>query len=59
MKVVANLQVLMQLAKELGNAKKSGDTAAISKAQVAHDEYKAVCLRADEMTTGLTYGHLD
>jgi len=42
----------MSLAKELGDAKKSGDQASIMKAKIAHDNYKEICLQADEMFVG-------
>ena len=52
MKIVTSLQTLMCYAREVGEAKKSGDPQRIAEAQRKHDEYKALCLRADEMLTG-------
>jgi hypothetical protein len=39
----------MMYASELGKAKKSGDKERIKKAQEQHDNYRDLCLRADEM----------
>lgn len=49
MKVVTNFSVLMRLAWELGQAKMSGDLERIVKAQKAHDDYRDIVLRSDEM----------
>ena len=56
--VVTDFRVLMQLARTLGQAEKSGDKAAFAKAKADHDAYKALCLRADRMTLGVPYGAL-
>ena len=56
--IVTDFRKLMRLAGALGQAKKSGDTEAIAKAQAAHDQYKALCLKADRMSLGMTYGQL-
>jgi hypothetical protein len=57
-KVVTSLGVLMRYASELGKAKISGDADKIAEAQKKHDEYKKLCLEADEMATGFTHGNL-
>lgn len=54
--VVTDFGVLMRLAKSLGNAKKSGDQAAIDKAQAEHDAYRDLCLVSDEMSLGARRG---
>jgi hypothetical protein len=56
--VVTNLSVLMRLARDLGQAKKSGAQVAIDEAQARHDAYKDICLKADNMATELTWGQL-
>ena len=45
--VVTDFRVLMQLARIMGQAEKSGDKAAFAKAKAEHDAYKDLCLRAD------------
>lgn len=57
-KVITDFRALMTLAKELGAARQSGDPEAIAVAQKAHDEYARLCLDADEMTLGSTWGAL-
>jgi hypothetical protein len=57
-KVVTSLGTLMKLASDLGKARQKGDLAEIEEAQRKHDEYKKICLEADEMHTGQTYGSL-
>lgn len=52
MKTVAFFNTLMQLASELAFAERSGDEEKIRKARKAHDDYKAVCLNADEVVIG-------
>ena len=54
-RIVTDFRVLMKLAKELGDARKSGDESRIKQAKLAHDEYRDLCLSSDEMVTGLTY----
>lgn len=56
--IVTDFRVLMQLARALGQAEKSGDQDAIAKAKAEHDAYKDLCLRADRMNLGVTYGSL-
>jgi hypothetical protein len=57
-KTVTSFARLMQLAGELGRAKKAGDPERITAAQRAHDEYKDLALRSDEMLLHCTYGDL-
>jgi hypothetical protein len=56
--MTTDFRVLIQLAQTMGQAKKSGDEAAFSKAKAEHDAYKDLCLRADKMTLGVKYGAL-
>ena len=56
--VVTDFRVLMQLARIMGQAEKSGDKAAFAKAKAEHDAYKDLCLRADMMILGVPYGAL-
>lgn len=51
-KIITSFHVLMQKAKALGAAKKSGDPEAIALAQADHDAYRDLCLEADEMSLG-------
>lgn len=55
MRLVTSFATLMQLAAELGRARLSGDAKRIEFAQKAHDNYRDICLKADEMllTTSL------
>jgi hypothetical protein len=50
MEIVTSMQTLMLYAKELGNARKSGDKELIRKAQSQHDHYRDICLKADRIT---------
>lgn len=56
--IVTDFRVLMQFARALGQAEKSGDLVAIAKAKAEHDAYKEMCLKADRMTLGVPYGSL-
>lgn len=49
MKTVAYFSTLMRLAHELGQARLSGDPDRLAAAERAHDEYRDVCLAADEL----------
>lgn len=57
-RIVTDFRVLMQLAKLVGQAKKSGDREAIAKAEKEHDEYRDLCLRSDRVNLGVSYGDL-
>ena len=57
-RVIGNFSTLMQLASEIGKAKKNGTKKEIKEAQRRHDEYKSVCLESDEMSLNLTFGDL-
>lgn len=59
MTVATDFRELMRLAWNLGKAKKSGNKKAIEKAQNEHDSYRDLCLKADQMNLGCTYGALD
>jgi hypothetical protein len=58
MKIITSAITLLQYAKELGEAKKSGDKDRIEKAQKKHDEYKEMCLRSDYMCLGTRTGDI-
>lgn len=53
LRIVTDFRVLMRLAKEMGQAEKSGDHEVFAKAKVAHDAYKDLCLKADRMILGI------
>lgn len=50
LKVITSFTVLMKYARELGEARKSGDKDLIEKAKMKHDEYRDLCLKSDEMS---------
>ncbi|MCG8053941.1 MAG: hypothetical protein AB2689_25715 [Candidatus Thiodiazotropha taylori] len=58
MEIVTSMQTLMLYAKELGNARKSGDEELIRKAQNRHDHYRDICLKADRITLPFNVGDL-
>jgi len=58
LKVVADFRTLLTLARTMADAIKSGDPEAIEKATKEHNEYKQICLDADEMSIGFTRGAL-
>lgn len=58
LEIVTDFRVLIQLARAVGQAEKSGDQEAIAKAKTEHDAYKELCLRADRMNLGVPYGAL-
>jgi hypothetical protein len=58
MKVVTSWATLMQYAKELGDARRTGDAGKIATAKKKHDDYRDVCLSADEMCLHMTRGQL-
>lgn len=49
MKLKTSWRRLMQLASEVGKAKKSGDPQRIKEAEEAHEAYRQMCLQADEI----------
>jgi hypothetical protein len=51
--VVTSFVTLMRYARELGDAEASGDAKRIEEAQRKHDDYRDICLIADEMHLGL------
>lgn len=55
-KIITDFRILMSLAMAMGKAEQSGDRRAFEKAKFEHDVYKALYLRAESMTTGLTFG---
>lgn len=58
MKIITTWSTLMKRAKDLGEAKKSGDPEKIRIAQERHDEYRDMCLKADEMILPFRVGDL-
>jgi len=46
---VVLFSTLMQYAREEAEARKSGDPVRIEKAATAHEEYRQLCIKADEM----------
>jgi len=58
-KVQTDFRVLMAHAVEVGRAKTSGDPQRLANAEKAHDAYRELCLMADSMSLGRTYGALD
>ena len=58
-KVIADFRILFQKAHALGQAKLTGNKETVAKAQADHDTYQRICLAADELTTGLTYGTIE
>lgn len=57
-KIVTDFRVLMQLARAVGQAEKSGDQEALAKAKAEHDTYRDLCLKADRMILGVRCGEL-
>lgn len=49
MEVVTSFRTLMMYAKELGDAKKSGDQKKIAVAQEKHDAYRDMCIKSDRI----------
>lgn len=47
--IVCSWQTLMTYAKEVGQAKKSGDPERIAEAEARHEDYRQMCLKADRM----------
>jgi hypothetical protein len=56
MKTVTSWMTLMRLAKELGEARMRG--VGVEEAQKRHDEYRDLCLKADEMMLHVNKGDL-
>lgn len=52
-RIVAFMATLMQLAGELGRARRSGDPERIAAAEAKHDAYQRVCLAADQLIGGI------
>ena len=48
-KLITSWATLFQLAKKLGDARKGGNVDEIAAAEVEHENYRQMCLRADEM----------
>ena len=59
MEIICSFSRLMQLAYELGEARKSGDKKQIIEAKIKHDEYVKFCLEyADKMILPIKSGEL-
>jgi hypothetical protein len=58
MKTITSFTTLMMYAKQLGDARKSGDVERIKQAQKEHDEYRDMCLESDEMIIGVSQREL-
>lgn len=58
MKIVASFGELVRRASVLSRAERTGNKEEIEKSKKAHDEYKEICLMADELTIGFTHGNL-
>lgn len=58
MRIVTSFTTLMHLAAELGQARLSGDEERIERAQKAHEDYKNLCLKADEMLLNTSRGEI-
>ena len=58
MKLVTSFKTLMQYAKDVGDAKKEGNSEKLKKAQLKLDAYKKICLISDEMSLNTTIGNL-
>lgn len=54
LEIVTSWHTLMTYAKELGQARLSGDKCRITKAKQKHDEYRDICLRSDKMILPFT-----
>lgn len=57
-KVYTNFGVLLRLARALAVAERTGDVELIKKAKFEHDQYKELCISADEMLLNTDYGSL-
>lgn len=57
-KLITNFRVLLRLAKAVAVAERNGDREQITRTQAEHDQYRELCLQADEMSTGIRYEHL-
>lgn len=57
-KTITCLTTLFESAKELGEARKSGDPTRIAEAEKRHEAYRQLCLKSDEMITGYKYSDL-
>ena len=54
-KIITSFETLMKYAGALGKAKKSGNIKEIKDAQKQLDDYKEICLKSDEMSTGINF----
>ena len=57
-KRVVYWETLITYARELGQARLSGDEERIKKAQERHDAYTTICLDADEMKLPIRFGDM-
>ncbi len=56
--IVTSFATLMQYAHALGQARLSGDSGRIEKAQAEHDAYAKLCIESDRMMLHTTNGQL-
>lgn len=49
MEIVTSWETLMHYAKEVGQARLSGDKERIAEAEKRHDAYRDICLESDRM----------
>lgn len=56
--IVTSFQHLLYLSREEYKAKKSGNIQEYEHAKKLHQEYKELCLKADKMDIGMTFGAL-
>ena len=59
LEIVTSFDTLMRYAKELGDARKSGDPKRIAEAKAKHDAYRDHCLTSDRMMLGMTNEQLN
>lgn len=53
-KLITSYKTLIMYAREVDEARKSGDKERLERAIARHEDYRQMCLKADEMYTGLT-----
>ncbi len=58
METITSWHTLLRYAKELAEARKSGDEELIKIAKNRHDEYAKICLNSDKLLLHYTKGNL-
>lgn len=56
MKIITDFRILIALAHEVGKANKRGNKEEIEKVEREHNAYKELCLRAKEVSLGISKG---